>query len=79
MIRAEGEARSIKLVGESIAQNPAYIELKKLDAAREIAHTVARSANRAYLSADALLLNVGSEYGVNERMEKEAVKRGTSK
>lgn len=71
VIRAEGEARSIKLVGESIASNPAYIELKKLETAREIAHTVARSANRAYLSADSLLLNIASEHGVAARMEKE--------
>jgi len=59
IIRATGEARSIKLIGESIEQNPAYIELRKLEAAREIAHTLSRSANRAYLSADSLLLNVG--------------------
>ena len=59
IIRATGEARSIKLIGESIEQNPAYIELRKLEAARQIAHTLSRSANRAYLSADSLLLNIG--------------------
>lgn len=60
IIRATGEAMSIKLIGESVNQNPAYIELRKLEAAREIAHYVARSANRAYLSSDTLLLNVAT-------------------
>jgi len=68
IIRATGEARSIKLIGESIDQNPAYIELRKLEAAREIAHTVARSANRAFLSADSLLLNIGSDSGSDLRL-----------
>lgn len=76
VIRAEGESRSIQLIGESMAQNPAYIELKKLEAAREIAHTVSRSANRAYLSADSLLLNVGSEHGVSDRLQKDFERRG---
>lgn len=72
IIRATGEARSIKLIGESIDQNPAYIELRKLEAAREIAHTVARSANRAYLSADSLLLNIGSDFNANARLQRKA-------
>ncbi len=60
IIRAVGEATSIELIGKSVNQNPAYIELRKLEAAREIAHYVARSANRAYLSSDTLLLNVAT-------------------
>lgn len=69
IIRAEGESRSIQLLGESMANNPAYIELRKLEAAREIAHTVARSANRAYLSADSLLLNISTESDAGDRMK----------
>lgn len=78
VIRAEGEARSIQLVGESIAENPAYIELRKLETAREIAHTISRSANRAYLSSDSLLLNVGSDAGASDRMAKDLVRRNVS-
>lgn len=34
------------------------MELRKIDAARDIAATMARSANHVFLSADTLLLNV---------------------
>ena len=37
------------------------MELRKIDAARDIASTMARSANHVYLSADTLLLNVMSQ------------------
>jgi prohibitin 2 len=74
IIRAAGEAKSIQLIGESVAANPAYIELRKLETARQIAHTVSRSANRAYLSADSLLLNIASESGIQDRLSKEALR-----
>jgi prohibitin 2 len=34
------------------------MKLKRIDAAREIADTVANSGNRVYLNADSLLLNL---------------------
>jgi len=34
------------------------VELRKIDAARDIAATMARSANHVFLSSDTLLLNV---------------------
>ncbi|KAK1259213.1 hypothetical protein QJS04_geneDACA010206 [Acorus gramineus] len=58
IIRAQGEAQSAKLIGEAIATNPAFITLRKIEAARDIAHTISNSANRAYLNADELLLNL---------------------
>ncbi|KAL6141249.1 hypothetical protein ACLB2K_059539 [Fragaria x ananassa] len=54
IIRAQGEATSAKLIGEAIANNPAFITLRKIEAAREIAHTIANSANKVYLSSDEL-------------------------
>lgn len=59
IIRAQGEAQSALLIGQAIQQNPAFITLRKIEAAREIAATVAASANRVMLSADSLLLNLG--------------------
>eukprot|EP00887_Chlorella_sp_A99_P000806 scaffold5.g806.t1 len=59
IIRAQGEAQSALLIGQAIQQNPAFITLRKIEAAREIAATVASSANRVMLSADSLLLNLG--------------------
>ncbi|KAF3671075.1 Prohibitin-6, mitochondrial [Capsicum annuum] len=58
VIRAQGEAKSAQLIGQAIANNPAFITLRKIEAAREIAQTISHSANKVYLSADDLLLNL---------------------
>ncbi|CBK20314.2 uncharacterized protein [Blastocystis hominis] len=66
IIHAEGEARSAKLIGEAMKNYPGFIELRRIDAAKEIAATIARSNNRVYLSAESLLLNVMSDTGAYE-------------
>lgn len=53
------QAQSAKLIGEAVQQNPAFITLRKIEAAREIAHTISTSANKVYLPSDSLLLNLG--------------------
>ncbi|CAJ1934102.1 unnamed protein product [Sphenostylis stenocarpa] len=58
VIRAQGEAKSAQLIGQAIANNPAFITLRKIEAAREIAQTIANSANKVYLNSDDLLLNL---------------------
>lgn len=58
IIRAQGEAQSATLIGQAIRDNPSFITLRKIEAAREIAGTVAASPNRVYLSTEGLLLNV---------------------
>ncbi|KAL5725901.1 Prohibitin-1 [Ranunculus cassubicifolius] len=58
VIRAQGEATSAQLIGQAIANNPAFITLRKIEAAREIASTISTSNNRVYLSSDDLLLNL---------------------
>lgn len=58
VIRAQGEAKSAQLIGQAIANNPAFITLRKIEAAREIAHVIANSANKVYLEAGDLLLNL---------------------
>ncbi|XP_015899444.1 prohibitin-1, mitochondrial [Ziziphus jujuba] len=58
IIRAQGEATSAQLIGQAIANNPAFIALRKIEAAREIAHTIANSANKAFLNSGDLLLNL---------------------
>jgi prohibitin 2 len=58
IIRAEAEARSAELIGEALRSNPAYIELRKLDAARQIAGTMAAAENKVYIPSDSLLLNL---------------------
>ncbi|PRW59255.1 prohibitin- mitochondrial-like [Chlorella sorokiniana] len=58
IIRAQGEAQSAMLIGQAVQQNPAFLTLRKIEAAREIASTVAASANRIFLNSDSLLLNL---------------------
>ncbi|KAJ3046406.1 Prohibitin-2, subunit of the prohibitin complex (Phb1p-Phb2p) [Rhizophlyctis rosea] len=57
IVKAEGEARSATLIGDAVKNAPGFLELRKLDTAREIAATVANSTNRVFLDSDALLLN----------------------
>lgn len=57
IIRAQGEARSAELIGQAVARNPGYIELRRLEAARTIAGVMAQANNAMYLNADTLLLN----------------------
>lgn len=56
VLLAEGEAQSAKLIGDAISNNPAFIELRKLEAARSIAKTVgSQGKGHYYLNSDALL------------------------
>ena len=72
IIRAEGEATSARLIGEAMENNPGFIELRRINTAKDIAATIARSNNRVYLTSDSLLLNIMSDSGANERMRKDA-------
>ncbi|XP_073058377.1 prohibitin-1, mitochondrial-like [Primulina eburnea] len=58
IIRAQGEAASAQLIGQAIANNPAFITLRKIEASKDISHTIASSTNRVYLNSDELLLNL---------------------
>ena len=64
IIRAEGEAKAAALISEKM-KNPGYVELRRLEAATEIAQALSRSANKVYLSTESLLLNILD--GVNAR------------
>ncbi|KMZ66079.1 putative Prohibitin [Zostera marina] len=58
VIKAQGEAKSALLIGQAIANNPAFITLRKIEASREIAHTIANSSNKVFLDNKDLLLNL---------------------
>merc|ERR1740138_1112201 len=50
VIRAEGEAEAADLITEALATHGnGFIEVRRIDAARDIAETLARSRNVAYL------------------------------
>ncbi|KAH6801734.1 prohibitin 6 [Perilla frutescens var. frutescens] len=58
IIRAQGEAKSAQLIGQAIANNPAFITLRRIEASKDISHTVSASTNKVYLNSDELLLNL---------------------
>jgi prohibitin 2 len=62
VIRAQGEARSVELIGR--AANPGFIQLRRIDAARQIAQSIAASQNTVYLPSESLLLSMANSlYG----------------
>lgn len=63
VIKAQGEARSAEMIGKAIADNPGFVELRRIDAARDIAATIAGSANKVYLPTDTLLLDIMTSVG----------------
>lgn len=65
VIRAQGEAASAEMIGRSISDKPGFVELRRIDAARDIAQIVSRSSNRVYLNADSLLLNLLGDTGAS--------------
>lgn len=67
IVKAQGEARSAELIGEAIKKNYDYVELRRLDTAREIAQILAKSGNRVMLDNSSLLLNVASDLRTQSR------------
>ncbi|KAF5360680.1 hypothetical protein D9756_004678 [Leucocoprinus leucothites] len=57
IVRAQGEAQSAELVGESLRKNKGFLELRRLEAARDIAAQLATSGNKVMLDSQSLLLN----------------------
>ncbi|XP_065879246.1 prohibitin-1, mitochondrial-like [Euphorbia lathyris] len=64
ILRAQGEAKSAELIGQAIAKNTAFLEIRKIEAAREIAKVVSRSSNKVYLDSSDLLLNIQDKSGI---------------
>ncbi|CAG8453621.1 1011_t:CDS:2 [Paraglomus brasilianum] len=73
IIRAEGEAKSAELIGEAIKNKPGFIELRKIETAREIASILSRSQNRVLLDSETLLLNLADNK--DQKKEKKEKKK----
>lgn len=58
ILRAQGEARSAELIGDAVRKNKGFLELRKLEAARDNAQVLSSSGNRVMLDSDTLLLDV---------------------
>ncbi|KAF8578079.1 proteolysis and peptidolysis-like protein [Ramaria rubella] len=61
IVRAQGEARSAELIGDAVRSNQGFLQLRRLEAAREIANQLAQSGNRVMLDSAGLLLNVADD------------------
>lgn len=57
VIKAQGEAQSAMLIGSAIQKNPAFVELRRIEASKEIATTLVMSGNKVYLDANNLMIN----------------------
>lgn len=71
--KAKGEAESAQLIGQSVKKNPGFLNLRRIDAARDIADIVSSSGNKVYLNADSLLLNLLGD--ADDKFEKSVKKR----
>jgi prohibitin 2 len=64
ILLAQGEAQSAKLIGDALNNNPAFLELRKIEAARTISKTVgSKGRGQYYLDSDTLLTSVASQAG----------------
>lgn len=61
IVKAQGEAKAAELIGEAIKKSKDYVELKRIDTAREIAQILSKSGNKVLLDNNSLLLNVASD------------------
>lgn len=61
IIKAMGEQESARMIGAAIKNNPGFVELRRIDVAKEVATSLSKSQNRLVLSADSLLLNLMDE------------------
>ncbi|KAI5303129.1 Prohibitin-2, subunit of the prohibitin complex (Phb1p-Phb2p), partial [Ascosphaera atra] len=62
IVRAQGEARSAQLIGDAIKKGKSYVELKRIENARNIAGILQESGgrNKLYLDSQGLGLNVNT-------------------
>jgi prohibitin 2 len=60
VVRAQGEARSAELIGDAIKKSRSYLDLRKIENARQISQILAENGgkNKLYLDTDGLGLNV---------------------
>ncbi|TPX33591.1 hypothetical protein SmJEL517_g03529 [Synchytrium microbalum] len=58
VVKAEGEAKSAEMIGEAIRKNKGFLDLRRIETAREIATIIAASSNKVYMDASTLLMNV---------------------
>jgi len=66
IVRAEGEATSAKMISEAIRNNPSFLQLRQIEASREIARIIAKGGNRVFLNSENLMFNYITRIGDQE-------------
>merc|ERR1712187_386512 len=61
IIHAEGEKQSAAMIGDAIKANPGFVELRRIQTAKEISTILAKSSNRMVLSSESLLMSLNSQ------------------
>lgn len=66
IVKAQGEAEAAKKFSAMAQADPTgnFLTMRRIEAARDIAHIVSRSKNKVYLNADNLLFNLLGQAGV---------------
>lgn len=75
IIKAQGEAKSAELIGKAMRDNPAFVTLRRIEAARDVANTIAHSNNKVFLDSSTLLVN---QLGNNESTNTDAAAASTA-
>lgn len=57
IIKAQAQAKSIELVGKAATNDPSYLEIKKIEFARDISNVLAESKNHIMLNSDILQMD----------------------
>jgi len=70
ILRAEGEATAATVINEAIKENPNFIQLRRIEAAREISKTISKGGNKVYLNSDNLLFDLVSSVTTKNPKEK---------
>jgi len=72
IIRAEGEAEAARLIEEASKAGRGFIELRKIEALREIADTLSKSRNIIYLpNGSNILMNFGANVQSTQQQKSE--------
>jgi prohibitin 2 len=60
IIKAQGEAKASLLFNEQLRQDPDgnFLNLRRIEAAKDIAETLSKSHNRIYLNSESLMFNI---------------------
>lgn len=59
------------MLGKALSINPAFLELRRVEASKEIASLMAKSRNKIYLESDTLMMNLTGKF--DENLEKNTV------